>query len=103
MHVFRYIRQELFHNPKVVTLTFLAILLSTYMYDEGIAAAKGSTRKHIQRKLRSEFIDALYMCPDKSIGLPIYFNDNDLAKENHQLKKDLESTHNTVIRNIIFN
>ena len=49
MHLFQYIRQELFNKPKVVTLTFLALMLSTYMFDEGITVVKDSTRKNIRR------------------------------------------------------
>lgn len=94
LQLFQYIRQELFQYPKVVTLTYLAHLLSTYMHSEGITAVRDSTRKHIRRKLEAEFNDTLHMCPDdkgKILVFPYTLTIYDLAKENHQLKKELES------------
>lgn len=94
LHLFQYIRQELFQHPKVVTLTYLAHLLSTYLHSEGETIVRDSTRKHIRRNLEAEFKDTLHICSDdkgKLLVFPYTLTIYDLAKENHQLKRELES------------
>uniref|UniRef100_UPI0035900444 uncharacterized protein n=1 Tax=Myxine glutinosa TaxID=7769 RepID=UPI0035900444 len=89
-----YIRDELFTSPKVVKLTDLTHVLATYMHSSGVAVLKESTKKHLRRKLEREFGDMLHMTPDdkgKILVYPNTLNTSDLAKENQQLKKDLDS------------
>lgn len=96
-YLFQYIRQELFQYPKVVKLTDLTNVQATHMHSQGVTVIKDSTKKHTRRKLEAEFRDALHMCSHdkgKVLVFPDSLTMNDLAKENQQLKKELQSLRN---------
>ncbi|KAK0133463.1 hypothetical protein N1851_031026 [Merluccius polli] len=84
-----FIRVELFANPKVMFMTDLTSRLVASMNSKGIIQVKGSTKKHIRRKLEREFGGALHIFPDDN-GKLLLYPDNlslrKLVKENHNLK-----------------
>ncbi|KAK0133346.1 hypothetical protein N1851_031143 [Merluccius polli] len=87
--LFQFIRVELFANPKVMFMTDLTSRLVASMNSKGIIQVKGSTKKHIRRKLEREFGGALHIFPDDN-GKLLLYPDNlslrKLVKENHNLK-----------------
>ena len=58
--LYRYIRLNLFSNPRIVPLGDLTSKLVSLLHDEGIVEIKPSTKTHIRRNLESEFGDTLH-------------------------------------------
>ena len=57
--LFDYIRSDVLANEKIVRLTELTELLASYLTSLGVEEIKLSTKKHIKRKLQTEFGDVL--------------------------------------------
>ena len=57
--LYRYIRTNLFSNPRIVPLSELTSKLVSLLHDEGIGEIRLSTKTHIRRNLESEFGDTL--------------------------------------------
>ena len=57
--LFDYIRSDILADEKIVRLTELTELLASYLTSLGVEEIKLSTKKHIRRKLQTEFGDAL--------------------------------------------
>ena len=89
-----FLRKELFDNPQVMTMADLSSRLVDSMNCFGIDQVKEDTKKHIKRKLESEFGGALHIFPDRK-GRLIMYPDNmsmcELAKENQSLKAELHT------------
>ena len=58
--LYRYIRLNLFSNPRIVPLGDLTSKLVSLLHDEGIVEIKPSTKTHIRRNIESEFGDTLH-------------------------------------------
>ena len=63
--LFSFIRNEVFANPQVLPMTDLTARLVTCLYSLGVVKARDSTKKHIRRKLESEFGEALHISPQR--------------------------------------
>lgn len=91
--LFSYIRDELFVSPAVVTLTDLTARLVSGMSVLGVPQVKASTKKHIRRKLDSEFGEALHIIPNDK-GKLLLYPDNlsltELAKSYQALQAELQ-------------
>ena len=89
-----FLRKELFDNPQMMTMADLSSRLVDSMNCFGIDQVKEDTKKHIKRKLESEFGGALHIFPDRK-GRLIMYPDNmsmcELAKENQSLKAELHT------------
>jgi hypothetical protein len=90
--LFTYVRCDLFSNPRVIRMTDLTHKLTQYMQTLGFEDIKDHTKKHIRRKLESEFGDSLCIISDtgKLLVIPDNLTREDLAKENAALNKKLE-------------
>ena len=55
--LFDYIRSDVLANEKIVRLTELAELLTSYLMSLGVEEIKLSTKKHIRRNFQAEFGD----------------------------------------------
>ena len=53
--LFSYIREDLLENPRVVRLTDLTGKLVSFLNDLGISDVRESTKKHLRRRLESNF------------------------------------------------
>ena len=88
-----YIRHELIPNPKVLPMTDLTSRLQSYMTAYGIDQVRESTKKHLRRKLESELGGCLHVISNEKGKLLIYPDSlaiNDLVRETHSLRKELE-------------
>eukprot|EP00745_Piridium_sociabile_P027749 TRINITY_DN44663_c0_g1_i3.p1 TRINITY_DN44663_c0_g1~~TRINITY_DN44663_c0_g1_i3.p1 ORF type:complete len:1606 (-),score=395.32 TRINITY_DN44663_c0_g1_i3:590-5317(-) len=87
--LFLFIRNDLVANPRVTTMAELSGKLFASMNSFGVEHVKDSTKKHIRRKLESEFGKSLHIFPDAK-GKLLLCPDNltvcELAKENQSLK-----------------
>ena len=92
--LFVFIRNDLFVNPRVTTMVELSDRLFASMNSFGVKEVKDSTKKHIRRKLESEFGKSLHIFPDAK-GKLLLCPDNltvcELAKQNQSLKTELHS------------
>ena len=82
-HMFDFIRNELFTEPKVVPMTYLSKKVSDCMKSLGVTELKDSTMKHIRRNLACEFKDMLHIFPDdagKLLVMPDNLSRYQLAK-----------------------
>ena len=62
--LFLFIKNELFAKPRVIVMADVSSRLVASMNSLGIVQVKDSTKKHIRRKLESEFDGALHIFPD---------------------------------------
>ncbi|KAI4809933.1 hypothetical protein KUCAC02_018788 [Chaenocephalus aceratus] len=89
--LFSFIREELFLNPAVVPLIDFTARLVSRM--NGLGIAKQSTKKHICRKLESEFGEALHIIQNDK-GKVLLYPDNlslsKLAKAHQALQAELQ-------------
>lgn len=91
--LFLYIRNELLPNPVVLPMTDLTARLERSMHSHGISQIRPSTKKHVRRKLETEMGGSLCFVSDEKGKLLIYPDSlslDDLAKQVHSLKKDLQ-------------
>lgn len=81
--LFLYVRNELFPNPEVLPMTDLTSRIVTCMHSLGISQVEDSTKKHVRRRLESEFAGLLHNIPDEKGKLILYpdsLSMNELAK-----------------------
>ncbi|KAG0715097.1 hypothetical protein GWK47_012734 [Chionoecetes opilio] len=63
--LFLYIRTELFPNPEVLPMINLTSRLERSMMSRGIIQLKPATKKHVRRKIETEFGESLRFVPDE--------------------------------------
>ena len=99
-----FLRKDVFDNPQVMTMADLSSRLVDSMNCFGIDQVKESTRKHIKRKLESEFGGALHIFLDRK-GKLIMYPDNmsicELAKENQSLKAKLHTLKGIIADDVV--
>ena len=91
--LFQFIRSEVILNKRIAKLTFLGDLLVIYMQETNIKTIKQSTKKHIRRKLESEFEGVLHFVPDENGKILVYPDNltrNQLVVANQKLQSDLQ-------------
>lgn len=92
--LFANIRDELFPNPRVLTMVELTASLVLYMKTHGMEEVQASTKKHIGRKLQGELKESLLISPDdtgKLLVIPDNLKITMLAAEHMRLKGELNS------------
>ena len=92
--LFANIRDDLFPNPRVLTMVELTASLVLYMKSHGVEEVQVSTKKHIRRKLQGEFGERLLIFPDdtgKLIVIPDNLKITTLAAEQMRMKGELNS------------
>ena len=89
-----FVMNNLFAEPKVITLMDLRDKLLQHMAGEGMTDVQASTTKHIKRKLENKFGDALHIFPDEGGQDNLVLLDNlniyDLARKNQELTNELQ-------------
>ena len=93
--LFFYIRNELMTNPEVKPMTELTSRLEGALNSFGVTELKQSSKKHLRRKLESEFGASLHFFSDGNGRLVVYpdsLSRNELARQAYQLKKELQNT-----------
>jgi len=73
--LFANIRDDLFPNPRVLTMVELTANLVLYMKAHGVEGVQASTKKHIRRKLQGEFEESLLIFTDDN-GKLLVIHDN---------------------------
>ena len=102
--LFLFIRTELFSNPQVVTMTELTARVIASMNSNGIAQVRESTKKHLRRKLESEFAGSLHIFPDgkgKLLIIPDNLSIMEVAKENLSLRLELQKLKSASAQDVI--
>ena len=95
--LFKYIRNDLFSRPRIVTIAkpFSRLVASMHSFD--ITEVLVSIKKHIRRKLENEFAGSLHIFPDEK-GKLLVLTDNrslyDLARHNQRLQAELDTFSN---------
>ena len=92
--LFEFIRDKLFSNPDVLTMTDLTTRLMTCMTSQGCQEIKVSTKKHIRRKLEAEFGESLHIIHDSKGKLVVYPDNllrDKLVLDNLMLKSELKA------------
>lgn len=92
--LFANIRDELFPNPRVLTMVELTASLVLYMKTHGVEEVQASAKKHIGRKLQGELKESLPISPDdtgKLLVIPDNLKITMLAAEHMGLKGELNS------------
>ena len=90
--LFANIRDDLFPNPRVLTMVELTASLVLYMKAQGVEEVQVSTKKHIRRKLQGEFGESLLIFPDdtrKLLVIPDNLKITTLAAEEMRMKGEL--------------
>ena len=90
--LFRFIRAEVLDTPDVVTLNSLTQKLTQLMQSNGLVCVRESTKKHIRRKVESEFGSSIHIFPDdkgKLIVVPDSMTISDIAKLYQATKQEL--------------
>lgn len=70
--LFMYIRNYFLPYPNVLTLRDLTSKLEESLKSSSIAQVKASTKKHIRRKLESEFTGSLHFISDEKGKVLVY-------------------------------
>ena len=92
--LFANIRDDLFPNPRVLTMVDLTENLVLYMKAHGVEEVRASTKKHIRRKLQGKFGESLLIFPDHSgklLVIPDNLKITALAAEQMRMKGKLNS------------
>ena len=82
-------------NPEVKPMTELTSRLEGALNSFGVTELKQSSKKHLRRKLESEFGASLHFFSDGNGRLVVYpdsLSRNELARQAYQLKKELQNT-----------
>ena len=61
--LFANVRNDLFPNPRVLTMLELTANLVLYMKAHGVEEVQASNKKHIRRKLKGELGESLLIFP----------------------------------------
>ena len=77
--LYKFIRIDLFSNPRIVPLHDLTLKVVAFISDEGVVV-KQSTRTHLRRKLESEFGDSLHFFT-AGTGNRVYVRPDNLAAD----------------------
>lgn len=91
--LFLYIRNELIPKPEILCMTDLTSRLVSSMNSFGIKDVTDSTKKHLRRKLETEFSDSIHIISDDKGKLLLYpdsLSMCELVKTTTVLKKELE-------------
>ena len=91
--LFHYIRNEVIAKEQVTTLVDLTSKLVQFLREAGLQQILDSTKKHLKRKLVSEFRSAISMFPNERgriIFLPVNVSASKLASEIVELKQELK-------------
>ena len=98
--VVRYIRNEVFPNPRIIPLTELSSIFDDSMNALGINEVDhASTKKRIRRKLESEFEENLHFLLDGKGRVIIYpdsLSTDQLVLQVNELQTELKSTKDTI-------
>ena len=70
--LFLYIRTKFFLNPEVLSMTNLISRLERSMMSKGTIKLKPTTKKHVNRKLETEFGESLQFISDEKGKLLVY-------------------------------
>ena len=92
--LFANIRDDLFPNPRLLTMVELTASLVLYMKAHGVEEVQVSTKKHIRRKLQGEFGESLPIFPDDTgnlLVIPDNLKITTLAAEQMRMKGELNS------------
>lgn len=103
--LFKFIRGELFVNPEVVPMTELTSELVRNMNALGVTEIKPSTKKHIRRKLETEFGESLQILPNdkgKLILYPDCLSMCELAKKYQALQTQMQTMQSATSDDIIY-
>ena len=87
----QYVQCELFQTPKVVKFTQLTSMLKEHMLSLGVEIQE-CTKKHLRRKLETDFGNMLHIVSDASGKLLVFpdsLSSDSLVRENQELKKEL--------------
>ena len=90
--LFEYIRTDIFPSKKIVPIASLTAKLESFMLASGIEQMHDSTKKHIHRKLVSEFEGSVQIFPDdegKLLMVPDTMTLRDVVVENQILEREL--------------
>ncbi|KAI3388753.1 hypothetical protein SNEBB_003675, partial [Seison nebaliae] len=91
--LFKHIRDTLFTDPQVVRLAHLTDTFVEFMRTHGCDDVKLQTKKHIRRKLESEFGDSLHFINEAN-GRVLVYPDNlsltQVLRENVKLKDNVQ-------------
>lgn len=91
--LFQFIRSEVIDKQEVVPLTYVIRKLEAAFKSSGINQLRESTKKHIRRKIESEFGSTLQFIPDskgKLLAMPESLSLKDTVREKYALEKELE-------------
>ena len=89
----QYVQCELFQTPKVVKFTQSTSMLKEHMLSLGIEIQE-CTRKHLRRKLETDFGNMLHIISNASgklLVFPVSLSSDNLVRENQELKKELST------------
>ena len=91
--LFAYIRNTIFQDPCVVKLSALTERVVHSMTVAGITDIRQSTKKHIRRKLESEFGESIHFTTyeRKVLVFPITLSIDDFARKMAELEEKIES------------
>ena len=92
--LFANIRDDLFPNPRVLTMVELTAKLVLYMKAHGVEEVHASTATHIWRKLQGEFGESVLISPadnGKLLVIPDNLKTTTLAAEQMRMKGELNS------------
>ncbi len=88
------IRDELFSNPRVVSMVELTAKLVEFMKIQDVEDVRAGTKKHVRRKLKAEFGDSLKIfpaCNGKLLVLPDNLQITSIAAEMMKMKEAIDS------------
>ena len=92
--LFDYIRETVFDKPRVIPMTVLTVKLVDFMTSFGIMSVRNFTKKHIRRKVETEFGDSIHIFSGDNgrlLLVPDNLSVEHLAKENFKLSEELQS------------
>ena len=102
--LFLYIRNELLSNPEVMAMTDLTSRLEKSMNSFGIIQINHSAKKHVRRKLESEFGGSLHFISNDKGKLLLYPDSrsmDDLAIQAYSMKQELQEAKTVISRDVV--
>ena len=97
--LFLYIRNELFPNPEVLSMTNLSSRLQSSMQSLGVSLIKDSTKTHFRRRMETELGGSIHIIPDANGKLLLYpdsLSMTELAKTAFSLKNELQHARSVI-------
>ena len=92
-NLFSYIRNEMLPDRLIIPVATLVCRMENFMQDRSFKI-RDSDKKHIRRRLESEFGDILHILKDESgklIAVPNSVTIKDMVLENRKLKKEMKT------------